>query len=160
MLIVIAIQTQQSVQDLFAAVLLPGFLLTLLMILTVIFLCQRNPDMGPAGPKFPLKEKIKSLTGVIPVFVLFAFVIGGLFYGLFTPTESGAFGAFGALIITIAMRKFTWRRLVDAIDSTIRSTAMVLFLVVGAVVFGRFITATDFRFLLLNLLVISRYRLL
>ena len=145
-LIVVAIQTQQSVQDLFAAVLLPGFLLTFLMILTVIFLCQRNPKLGPAGPKFPLKEKIKSLTGVIPVFVLFAFVIGGLFYGLFTPTESGAFGAFGALIITIAMRKFTWRRLVDAIDSTIRSTAMVLFLVVGAVVFGRFITATRLPF--------------
>ena len=144
-LIVIAIQTQQSVQDLFAAVLLPGFLLTLLMILTVIFLCQRNPDMGPADQiSFEGKNKIvnRGYSGIC----LIRFVIGGLFYGLFTPTESGAFGAFGALIITIAMRKFTWRRLVDAIDSTIRSTAMVLFLVVGAVVFGRFITATRLPF--------------
>lgn len=145
-LIVIAIQTQQSVKDLFVGVLLPGILLTTLMILTIIFLCQKNPNLGPAGPKYPLIEKFKSLTGVLPIFVLFAFVIGGLFYGLFTPTESGAFGAFGALIITIAMKKFTWKRLVDALDSTIRSTAMVLFLLVGAVVFGRFITATRLPF--------------
>lgn len=145
-LIIIAIQTQQSVKDLFIAVILPGLLLTILMILTIIFLCQRNPQLGPPGPKFPLPEKIKSLKGVIPVFLLFAFVIGGLFYGLFTPTESGAFGAFGALIITIALRKFTWARFVAALDSTIRSTAMVILLVVSAVIFGRFLAATRLPF--------------
>jgi tripartite ATP-independent transporter DctM subunit len=116
------------------------------MILTIIFLCQKNPNFGPAGPKFPMKEKIKSLAGVIPVFILFVFVIGGLFMGLFTPTESGAFGAFGAIVITIAMRKFSFKNLVAALDSTIRSTAMVLFLVVSAVIFGRFLTATRLPF--------------
>lgn len=145
-LIVIAIQTQQSVQALFAAVILPGILLTLLMIVTVIFLCQKNPELGPAGPKFPFREKIKALAGVMPIFALFIFVIGGLFYGLFTPTESGAFGAFGAVLLTLFMRRFTWKRLVAALESTIRSTAMVLFLVVSAVVFGRFITSTRLPF--------------
>jgi tripartite ATP-independent transporter DctM subunit len=145
-LIIIAIQTQQSVQDLFIAVIFPGVLLTALLIMTIIFLCQKNPEMGPAGPKFSFKEKLKALSGVIPVFLLFMFVIGGLYLGWFTPTESGAFGAFGAIMLTMISRKFTWANFIAAIESTIRSTAMVLMLIVGAVIFGRFLTATRLPF--------------
>lgn len=141
-LIVIALQTEQSIKDLFLASVIPGILLTVLFLLTVIYICQRNPELGPAGPKASLKERFLSLTGVIPILLLFVFVIGGLFIGWFTPTESGAFGAFGALIIALVMRKLTWKNLVVATSSTLRSSAMVMMLIVGAMLFGRFLTIT------------------
>src|SRR5699024_7441922 len=92
-LIVLALQMQQSVRELFIASIIPGAILTFLLILTIVFMCRRNPDYGPAGERSDMKERIRSLQGVIPTAVLFIFVIGGLFIGLFTPTESGAFGA-------------------------------------------------------------------
>lgn len=141
-LIVIAIQTEQSVKQLFLASIIPGLILTALFLLTVIYICQRRPELGPPGPKATFKERIHSLKGVIPIFLLFVFVIGGLFIGWFTPTESGAFGAFGALILALLMRRLTWKNLVLAVSSTLRSSAMVMMLIVGAMVFGRFLTIT------------------
>jgi tripartite ATP-independent transporter DctM subunit len=145
-LIVIAIQTQQSVRQLFAATIIPGILLTLLFLMTIFYLCMRNPELGPAGPKTPFKEKILSLKGVIPVFLLFVFVVGGLFRGWFTPTESGAFGSFGAIILALCMHKLTWKNFCLSIASTLRSSAMVIMLIVGAMVFGRFLTLTRLPF--------------
>lgn len=145
-LIVIAIQTQQSVRQLFAATIIPGILLTLLFLLTISYLCRRNPEFGPAGPKTPLKEKLLSLKGVIPVFLLFVFVIGGLFRGWFTPTESGAFGAFGAIVIALSLGKLTWESFRESVASTLRSSTMVILLIVGAMVFGRFLTLTRLPF--------------
>src|SRR5690606_31861664 len=79
---------------------------------------------------------------VIPILMLFLFVIGGLYLGLFTPTESGAFGAFGALLLSRVMKKLTWEKFYSAVGSALRSSAMVLMLIVGAMVFSRFITMT------------------
>jgi len=145
-LIVIAIQTQQSVRQLFAATIIPGVLLTLLFLATISYICMRNPEVGPAGPKTPFKEKLLSLKDVIPVFLLFFFVIGGLFLGWFTPTESGAFGSFGAIILALSMRKLTWENFRQSIASTLRSSTMVILLIVGAMVFGRFLTLTRLPF--------------
>ncbi|WP_328812004.1 TRAP transporter large permease [Paradesulfitobacterium ferrireducens] len=145
-LIVIAIQTQQSVRQLFAATIIPGVMLMLLFLATISYLCMRNPELGPAGPKTPFKEKVLSLKGVIPVFLLFFFVVGGLFKGWFTPTESGAFGSLGAIILALSMRKLTWENLRLSIASTLRSSAMVILLIVAAMVFGRFLTLTRLPF--------------
>ena len=141
-LIVLALQMEQSVKELFVASIIPGIFLTGILILTVIYLCRQNPELGPAGEKSSLKERLVSLKGVIPVAVLFVFVIGGLFIGIFTPTESGAFGAFGAILISLVMRKMTKQNFLVAMAGTLRSSAMVLMLVVGAMVFGRFLTIT------------------
>lgn len=141
-LIVLALQMEQSIKDLFIASIIPGSLLTGLLILTVVFLCKKDPDLGPAGERFSVGEKVKSLKDVIPIVLLFIFVIGGLYKGLFTPTESGAFGAFGAIILSLAMGKLTWRNFQTSIAGALRSSAMVLMLVVGAMVFGRFLTIT------------------
>lgn len=91
--------------------------------------------------------KYQNRLGVIPVFVLFVVVISGLFYGFFTPSGSAAFGA---LLIMIDMNKFTWKRLMDAIEGSIRSTTMVLFLGVGAVVLAVLSRQQDFHLSLLN----------
>jgi|OM-RGC.v1.002714381 tripartite ATP-independent transporter DctM subunit len=141
-LIVIALQTEQSVRQLFVASVIPGLLLTLLFLGTVFFLCQRNPELGPDGPRVSLKEKLSSLPGFVPSLLLFAFVIGGLFLGWFTPTESGAFGAFGAMLISLAMRKLNADNLKAALFGTLKSSTMVITLVIGAMVFGRFLAIT------------------
>ncbi|RST77231.1 TRAP transporter large permease [Siminovitchia acidinfaciens] len=141
-LIVLALQMEQSIKDLFIASIVPGIFLTLLLILTVVFLCKRNPDLGPAGERFSMGEKVKSLKDVIPIALLFIFVIGGLYKGIFTPTESGAFGAFGAILLSLAMGKLNRKNFQIAIAGALRSSAMVLMLVVGAMVFGRFLTIT------------------
>ncbi|PIC79090.1 C4-dicarboxylate ABC transporter permease [Sporosarcina sp. P18a] len=141
-LIVLALQMEVSVKDLFVASIIPGIFLTALLIATVVYLCVKSPTLGPAGEKSSMKERLLSLVGVIPVAVLFVFVIGGLFFGFFTPTESGAFGAFGAIVISLVMGKMTKENFLEAMAGTLRSSAMVLMLVVGAMVFGRFLTVT------------------
>lgn len=141
-LIVVAIQTGQSVGKLFVASIIPGILLGLFFLLTIFILCMKNPALGPAGERASLKEKLAALPGVIETLVLFALVIGGLYLGWFTPTEAGAAGAFGALLIALLQRKLTWPGFVSAVFETLRISAMVMVLVTGAVVFGRFLTIT------------------
>ncbi|QGG49439.1 TRAP transporter large permease [Heliorestis convoluta] len=141
-LIIIALQTEQSVRQLFVASVIPGILLMLLFLGTVFYLCHRNPSMGPTGPKATLQERLASLPGLLPTLLLFTFVIGGLFLGWFTPTESGAFGALGAMIIAMAMKSLTLDNLREALYSTIKSSTMVITLIIGALLFGRFLAIT------------------
>lgn len=147
-LILLALLTQQSIGDLFIASILPGILLVSLMIAVIVFMCWRKPELGPPAQRFTMKERFESTFGIIPIFTLFAFVIGGLYLGLFTPTESGAFGAFGAIIITLLMRKLTWNAFKSAVISTLKSSAMIIMLVVGAVLFGRFLTTARLSFMI------------
>lgn len=147
-LIIIALQTEQHIARLFIASIVPGLLLSLLFLLTISFICLKNPDYGPAGPKTGWKEKLAALPGVIESLVLFIIVIGGLYAGWFTPTEAGAAGAFGALVISLIQRKLTWKTFSLAVTDTLRISAMVIMLVIGAVVFGRFLTITRLPFAL------------
>ena len=147
-LIIIAIQTEQSIIRLFVANIIPGLLLAGLFMVTVILVCMKYPDLGPAGPKSATMEKIKSLSGAIEPLVLFFLVIGGLYAGWFTPTEAGAAGSFGALVISLAQRKLTWNNFSLAILDTLRISAMVMILVGGAVAFGRFLTVTRLPYVL------------
>jgi C4-dicarboxylate transporter DctM subunit len=141
-LIIYGILTEVSIGKLFAAGILPGILLATFFALTVFILCRRNPNLGPAGVKATWKERIASLGGVVEMFVLFALVMGGLFVGWFTPTEAGAAGAAGALIIPLVRRQLTLRGLLDSLVETTRITAMVFLIVTGATVFGHFMAVT------------------
>ncbi|QQK74384.1 TRAP transporter large permease [Salicibibacter cibarius] len=141
-LIIIALQMQLSIRDLFLAIIVPGILLTILLIANIIYITFKDPTHGPAGARHSVKERLISLKGVLPIAILFVFVLGGLFMGFFTPTESGAFGVFGAVVIALVTRRLTFRKFQIAISSSLKTTAMVLMLVVGAIVFGRFLTVT------------------
>jgi tripartite ATP-independent transporter DctM subunit len=123
--IVYGVLTEQSIGKLFAAGILPGILLATLFALTVYIICRRNPKLGPAGVSNTWKEKVTSLSGVVEMLVLFGLVMGGLFAGWFTPTEAGAAGAGGALIIALARRQLSWRGFLDSLAETTRITAMV-----------------------------------
>lgn len=145
-LIVIAVQTEQSLLRLFLAGIVPGLILTLLFLLTILALCLRNPELGPLGPVTSLKEKLVSLSGVVETLILFVLVIGGLYLGWFTPTEAGAAGAFGALVIGLARRRLSLQGIVQSIIETLRISAMVVLLITGAVLFGRFLTVSRLPF--------------
>lgn len=145
-LIVIAVQTEQSLLRLFLAGLLPGLVLTALFVLTILVMCLRKPELGPAGPATSWRAKFAALGGVIETLLLFLLVIGGLYAGFFTPTEAGAAGACGALAIGLARRQLTWPKIVLSVGETLRISAMVVLLIAGAVLFGRFLTVSRLPF--------------
>ena len=141
-LIIYGILTQESIGRLFAAGILPGLLLTALFALTIYILCRRNPALAPPGAKATWKERLISLSGVGEMIILFALVMGGIFVGFFTPTEGGAAGAAGAIVLALARRQLTWRQFLDSLMDTTRITAMVFLIVTGATIFGRFMSVT------------------
>jgi tripartite ATP-independent transporter DctM subunit len=146
LLIIIGLQTEQSIIKLFLAGILPAILLGLLFILTIVILCKVNPDFGPAGPKTSFKEKIKSLTGVVEALAIFALVIGGLYAGIFTPTEAGAAGVLLTLIVTIPTGKLSLQGLIRSLKDTLKISCMAFMLVTGALIFGRFLAITRLPF--------------
>lgn len=145
-LIIIAIQSEQSISALFTAALVPGLIVGAVLVLTVIVLCWLKPHLGPPGPKCSWSKKFRALTGVIEVVVLFGAVIGGMALGWFTPTEAGAVGAFGALLIALLGGNLSLPNAWQATTESLRVSAMVLLLITGAVVFGRFLSLTRLPF--------------
>jgi tripartite ATP-independent transporter DctM subunit len=145
-LIVIAVQTEQSLLRLFLASVIPGLVLTALFLLTITVLCMRNPALGPAGPATSWGQKMRALSGVVETLLLFGIVIGGLYAGFFTPTEAGAAGAVGALVIGLVRRQLTLRTIVQSINESLRISAMVVLMIAGAVLFGRFLTVSRMPF--------------
>ncbi len=148
--IIYGIMTEQSIGKLFMAGILPGILLTVLFIITVIIWAVLKPDLAPRGPKTTLKEKLSSLSGLVETLVLFAVVMGGLFLGFFTPTEAGAIGAFGALVISVVRKKLSLKGFMQALFETTRISCMVLVIVAGATVFGHFLAITRIPFDIAN----------
>ncbi len=146
-LIIIGLQTNQSIIKLFLAGILPAILLGILFVLTIFVLCRINPNLGPAGPKTSLKDKIKSLTGIMETIAIFVLVIGGLYAGIFTPTEAGAIGVFFTLVVTAVTGRLTWKGFVNSILDTTKISCMVFMLVAGAIIFGRFLAITRLPFM-------------
>jgi len=144
--IVYGIMTEQSVGKLFLAGVVPGILMTLLFIATVFVWTWKRPDLAMPGARFTLREKIASLAGVIETLILFLAVMGGLFAGLFTPTEAAAVGAFGTLLIAVAGRHLSWKGCSQALVETTRVTCMILVIVAGATVLGHFLAVTRIPF--------------
>jgi C4-dicarboxylate transporter, DctM subunit len=140
--IVYGILTEQSIGKLFISGIVPGVLLAVLFISTVVFICWRDPSAGPAGPATTIKQKLISLRGLIDTIILFVVTIGGLFAGWFSPTQAGAIGAAGALVIGMINRQLTWKKFIDGSKEGLRISAMIMLLIAGAVVFGHFITRT------------------
>lgn len=139
--IVYGILTQQSIGKLFIAGVLPGILLSALFIAAVLVLCLRNPSLAPAGGPTIWKEKLAGITGIIEMLVLFVLVIGGIFWGWFSPTQAGAAGAAGTLIIGVVRRQLSWQGFLFAIKDTLRISCMVMIVVTGAIIFGHFMAA-------------------
>ena len=147
-LIVYGILTESSIGKLFIAGVLPGILLSIFFAATVALLCWRNPAIGPPGAPTSWKEKLRAMTGIIEALILFLLAIGGLFLGWFSPTQAGAIGAGGALIIGLARRQLGWRTFFEAAKDGLRTSCMVIFIITGAVIFGHFMAVSRIPFVL------------
>jgi len=148
--IVYGILTEQSIGRLFMAGLLPGLILVLLFILAIVVWTRMRPELGPKGPKAPLREKLASLSGLIETLLLFLLIMGGLFRGFFTPTEAGAIGACGTLLLALVGRNLTMKGFIAAIFETTRISCMILVIVAGATIFGHFLAVTRIPFDIAN----------
>ena len=144
--IVYGILVEESIGKLFIAGIFPGLLLAGLFIVTIFIITRRNPRLGPPGPRATWRERLVSLTGVWEMLALFALVMGGLFAGLFTPTEAGALGAFGALILGLVQRRLTRREFIMSLFETLRTTSMVFVILAGTSILGRFLAVTKIPF--------------
>ena len=145
-LIVYGVLTEESIGKLFVAGIIPAILVTILFIICIYIRCRFAPEQGPPGEAFTWKAKLQSLTGLIDTIAVFGLVMGGLFFGFFTPTEAAAVGAFGVLVVSLARRQLSWQGFVKSLYETLRTSCMVLLLIAGAVVFGKFLAITRIPF--------------
>ena len=145
-LIVIGLSTEQSIARLFYGGVGAGIVLALLLTVTVYVICSLHPDWGPVGPSSSISEKLRSLTGAFEMVTLFLLVMVGLYFGVFTPTEAGAVGSLFALLISVVQRKLDWKGFIASITDTIRVSCMVIVIVAGAMIFGKFLAVTRIPF--------------
>lgn len=145
-LIVIGLSTEQSIARLFYGAVGAGILLTALLLLSVVVVCRRHPQWGPVGPRTAWRERIRSLAGALEMVILFLLVMLGLFFGVFTPTEAGAAGSFLALLIAVVQRRLSIKGFLSSITDTLKISCMVIVIVTGALIFGRFLAVTRIPF--------------
>jgi tripartite ATP-independent transporter DctM subunit len=150
-LVIYGILTEQSIASLFMAGFIPGILEAIFYMFTISIVCRINPQAGPAGPKTTLYEKVVSLKDTWPILTLFVIVIGGIYTGVFSPTEAAGIGAFFALVIAIVKRALSPRNFFNSLEDTMKSTAMIFTILIGAMVLGYFMTATQLPFKLANI---------
>jgi C4-dicarboxylate transporter DctM subunit len=158
--IMYGILTEESIGKLFMAGIFPGLLLAALFIAVILFITARQPKAGPPGPKTSFGEKVVSLKNTWPILVLFLLVLGGIYVGFFTPTEAGAVGAFGAIVITFISRRLTVRILTNSLLEAAKTTAMIMILVMGAFILMRFLTISGLTSLMagtIGSLTLSKY---
>jgi tripartite ATP-independent transporter DctM subunit len=148
--IIYGTSTQISVSRLFLSGIIPGLLLASFYILTIWILVKRNPELAPiqlTDTGEHKKEKVEA-EGLLEVGIVFVVSLGGLFAGWFTPTEAGAIGAAGVLVITVIRRQIDWKGISLALRATTRTTAMIMFLIAGATIFGRLVAVSRIPFAL------------
>lgn len=145
-LIIYGILTEQSIGKLFMAGVIPGIMEALFYIAAIWWLTKRNPTLGPPGPKAPAKEKLLALTKTWEVAVLFILVIGGLYMGIFTPTEAAGVGAFCAFCFAGLRGKMKWKNFKHSLTSTVSTTGMLFIIVMGAMILGYFFSITRLPF--------------
>jgi tripartite ATP-independent transporter DctM subunit len=145
-LIVYGILTEQSIGQLFVAGVMPAILVTILFIVSIYIRCRYAPEQGPRGESFPWKVKIKSLLGMGETLIVFFMVMGGLFIGFFTPTEAAAVGSCGVLLVSVIRRQLTWEGFVTSLYEALGTSCMVMMLIAGAIVFGKFLAVTRIPF--------------
>jgi C4-dicarboxylate transporter DctM subunit len=142
-LAVYAIITQQDIGKLFMAGVIPGLLAVTMYVITIAVLVKLKPDLLPAGAQTSWKERFQGLKDVWAPLALFAFVIGGLYGGLFTPTEAGGMGAGGAFLLGLARGKLSRAQIREALLQATRTSAAVFTVLIGALLFGYFLTVTQ-----------------
>ena len=142
-LVIYAILAEQNIAKLFLAAFVPGLLAMAGYMIVIAIYVRIYPDRAGTAERVPMAERMRLLAAVWPVLLVFLSVVGGIYGGLFTPTEGAAVGALGTGLIALANRGLTLRTLIDSFTSTARATAMIFFIVFGAGFYNSFLALTQ-----------------
>ena len=138
-LVIYGIMTEQSIRELFAAGFSPGMLGIVLYMGAVTWTVWRDPKAGPPGERMNMQERLTAMKGVWGTIILFGVVMGGIYGGIFTPTEAAGIGAAGALIIALARRSLSFKSFYEVLTETAQTTSSLFLVVIGALIFSNFI---------------------
>jgi len=138
-LIIYAVLVEGSIVALFQAAFIPGILATLGYIAAIAIVARINPEAGPAGPRHGWQERFRALGDIWPVLVIFLLVIGGIYVGMFTPTEGAAIGAVGTFLIAVFKAGMRFDGFVDAVIATAETTGLIFLILLGASIFNSFL---------------------
>jgi len=141
-LILYALITESSIRKLFIAGIVPGALLAIVYIAMIWLWCRVDPDVAPRGPSYSMKDRLTSILHTWEVLLLLLLTFGGLFKGWFTPTEAGAVGASGAILIAVLRRRLTWKGFMECLKDTAANSGMVVLIMIGAFIFNYFVAVT------------------
>lgn len=162
-LIIYGVITEQSIGKLFLGGFFPGILEAIFYLVTIAIICKINPKLGPRGPKIQFSEKIASFKNTWIVVALFVLVIGGIYTGVFSPTEAAGVGAFGAFIFALARRRLNWDNFKTSLRVTGKTSAMIFSILLGAIILGYFLSVSRLPFQLAGIigdLPVNRYVIL
>ncbi|MBL0933450.1 MAG: TRAP transporter large permease [Rhizobiaceae bacterium] len=141
-LVLYGIMTQTDIRSLFAAGMVPGLLGILIYLLTIRIIVWWKPESGPAGARMPYSERLAALRGVWPMIMLFVLVIGGIYAGIFTATESAGIGAFGAFLYAVLRGRIDFKEVGEILIDTAVTTAALFLVLIGAMIFANFVNHT------------------
>ncbi|SEA32361.1 TRAP transporter, DctM subunit [Thalassobacillus cyri] len=150
-LIIYGMLTEQSIGSLLIAGIVPGVLLTVLFIFTIILTVKLNPKLAPIGSSYSWKERISAVRHIFWVLILFLLVIGGMYLGLFSPTEAAGVGAFGSFLIALIRKKVNWEVFLQASTNTVKTTGFLFAIILASFILNYFLALTRLPMVLASL---------
>jgi C4-dicarboxylate transporter, DctM subunit len=142
-LVVYAITTEQNIAKLFKAALIPGLMAALFYTLVIAWMVRRRPEIAPAASPY-VGSRWKLLASVWPVILIAVMVVGGIYGGVFTPTEGASFGAIATLLMGLLQRTLGWRGILASLKQTAETTGMIFIILLGSEVFNAFLARSQF----------------
>ena len=143
LMVVYGIWTETSIGALFIAGIIPGILLAIAFSGVLLFRCWRNPELGPLGPHCTWRERFELLTKLSPILAIFALVMGGIYFGVFTPTEAAGIGVSGVIVVGLVMRRLTFKAFMQAVIDSGMTTGMIFVVIIGGQLVARFFVLTE-----------------
>ena len=141
-MVIYALAAEESVPALFAAGMIPGVILAALFVLVIWVIARVRPEWAPAGPLMPWRERILAAAAMWKLLLLFGLAVGGIYTGWFSPTEAAGIASFAAIVIASSLGRLSIRDFIDCLMETLRTTAMLMFIIAGAWIFAYFVVQT------------------
>jgi C4-dicarboxylate transporter DctM subunit len=146
-LIIYGIVVEQSIGRLFLAGIIPGLIISFFFLIIIYGMVKIKPTIAPKAEKADLRERLRALPEFVWVAIIFFVIMGGLMFGMISPTEAGTMGTVGILVLAGVRRELSFSRLVKSFDESLRTACMTLFLIYGSVVLGHFLAVTEIPFI-------------
>ena len=142
-LVVYGISTEQNIAKLFMAAFIPGFMAAVFYCVVIALVVRRRPELGPALPRVPLDQRLRDVAAVWPAILVALVVLGGIYGGIFSPTEGAAVGVIAMLLVSVLVGGMRWAGLKSALLQTAETAGMIFLILLGADVFNAFLALSQ-----------------